>query len=309
MGNEIIDNVTEGIGNTNVVRVKTLTGPDDAELFGKLEYGNPGGSVKDRPALFMILAAERLGLLHPGKNEYIVEATSGNTGIGLAMVARVRGYKTVFTMPENVSDERKYLLSRVFHSELILTSKDDGMEGAMRRAEQIERDRGIFYTKQFENPANVEAHELTTGPEIIKAFPDGLDYFVSGVGTGGTITGVGRALRRAFPNIEIIAVEPDASPVLSGGKKGLHKITGIGAGFIPPILDQKIYNRIIQVSFEEAQRTAQALSLEGICVGTSSAAITYAALQVAGGQKGLKVLAILPDHAERYGSTTLYGDK
>jgi len=295
------------IGGTDIVQFRNLTGPDDAQVYGKLEYRNPGGSVKDRIALSIILDAEERGLLKKG--DTILEATSGNTGIGLAMIAAARGYKTVFTMPETVSQERKDIL-RAYGAELILVKPEEGinMTGAIKRAEQIAAEKGYYYARQFDNPANPLAHERTTGPEIVSAFPDGLDYFVSGVGTGGTITGAGKVLRKAFPDITIIAVEPDTSPVLSGGQPGKHAIIGIGAGFVPSILDTSIYNTIIKVGYDDAKATARALAREGIFAGISSGAIAYAALQMAKGNAGKKVLAIVPSNGERYLSTPLYKD-
>jgi cysteine synthase A len=305
--NNKYNEISELVGNTEIIELKNLTTSKDAKIYGKLEYRNPGGSVKDRIALSMILDAEKRGIIKKG--DTIIEATSGNTGIGLAMIAAAKGYKTIFTMPETVSQERKDLL-RAYGAELVLVKPEEGvnMTGAVKRAEQLSKEHGYYYTRQFENPANPLIHEKTTGPEIVRAFPEGLDYFVSGVGTGGTITGAGKILRQAFPNIQIIAVEPDTSAVLSGGLAGPHKILGIGAGFIPPILDTKIYNKIIQVGYEDAKATARLLAKEGILSGISSGAIIYAAKQIAKDNAGKKILAIIPSNGERYLSTPLYKD-
>ncbi|MFT5367677.1 MAG: cysteine synthase A [Candidatus Latescibacterota bacterium] len=303
-----VNDVTQLIGDTPVVRLNGVGGEGDATLWAKLEFFNPGGSVKDRIGLSMIREAEERGGLKPG--DTIIEPTSGNTGIGLAMVAAVRGYKVIFTMPAAMSQERRDLLS-AYGAELVLVQPGEGpgMTGAIKKAEELAKENGYFMPQQFNNLANPTAHENTTGPEIVEAFQDtGLDYFVSGIGTGGTITGAGRVLRKHFPDIKIYAVEPSGSPVLSGGQPGKHTIQGIGAGFIPDILDTEIYDEIIQVNDEDAVETTQALAAkEGILVGKSSGAAAWAALQVAKDQGADKhVLVILPDTGERYLSTDLF---
>jgi cysteine synthase A len=300
VGNSIVDLV----GKTPLVKVNRLTGPEDAEVYLKLEYFNPGSSVKDRIAVAMIEAAEKAGDLKEGST--IIEPTSGNTGIGLAMVAAAKGYKAVLVMPDTMSTERRNLL-RAYGAELVLTPGAEGMKGAIAKAEELAKENGWFVPQQFNNEANPEVHRLTTGPEIADAL-DRVDAFISGIGTGGTITGVGSVLKERFPEVQIIAVEPTDSPVLSGGKPGPHKIQGIGAGFVPKVLDTDIYNEIIQVSNDEAYETARrAAREEGILGGVSSGAAIYAALQVAKRLgKGKKVVAVLPSNGERYLSTPLY---
>ncbi|MCG7337446.1 cysteine synthase A [Sporosarcina sp. ACRSM] len=300
VGNSIVDLV----GKTPLVKVNRLTGPDDAEVYLKLEYFNPGSSVKDRIAVAMIEAAEKAGDLKEGST--IIEPTSGNTGIGLAMVAAAKGYKAVLVMPDTMSTERRNLL-RAYGAELVLTPGAEGMKGAITKAEELAKENGWFVPQQFNNEANPEVHRLTTGPEIADAL-DRVDAFISGIGTGGTITGAGSVLKERFPDVQIIAVEPTDSPVLSGGKPGPHKIQGIGAGFVPKVLDTDIYNEIIQVSNDEAYETARrAAREEGILGGVSSGAAIYAALQVAKRLgKGKKVVAVLPSNGERYLSTPLY---
>ena len=300
VGNSIVDLV----GKTPLVKVNRLTGPEDAEVYLKLEYFNPGSSVKDRIAVAMIEAAENAGDLKEGST--IIEPTSGNTGIGLAMVAAAKGYKAVLVMPDTMSTERRNLL-RAYGAELVLTPGAEGMKGAIEKAEELAKENGWFVPQQFNNEANPEVHRLTTGPEIADAL-DRVDAFISGIGTGGTITGAGSVLKERFPEVQIIAVEPTDSPVLSGGKPGPHKIQGIGAGFVPKVLDTDIYNEIIQVSNDEAYETARrAAREEGILGGVSSGAAIYAALQVAKRLgKGKKVVAVLPSNGERYLSTPLY---
>jgi cysteine synthase A len=300
VGNSIADLV----GKTPIVKLNRLTGPDDGEVYLKLEYFNPGGSVKDRIAISMIEAAEQNGNLKQG--DTIIEPTSGNTGIGLAMIAAAKGYKSVLVMPETMSLERRNLL-RAYGADLILTPGPDGMKGAIAKASELAVENGWFMPQQFNNLANPEVHRLTTGPEIVEAM-DQLDAFVSGIGTGGTITGAGGVLKKNFPGIEIVAVEPKDSAILSGGQPGPHKIQGIGAGFIPEILDTDIYDTIIQVSNEDAYETARKVAREeGILGGVSSGAAIYAAVEVARRLgKGKKVLAILPSNGERYLSTPLY---
>lgn len=300
VGNSIADLV----GKTPIVKLNRLTGPEDGEVYLKLEYFNPGGSVKDRIAISMIEAAERSGNLKHG--DTIIEPTSGNTGIGLAMIAAAKGYKSVLVMPETMSLERRNLL-RAYGADLILTPGPEGMKGAIAKASELAVENGWFMPQQFNNLANPEVHRLTTGPEIVEAM-DQLDAFVSGIGTGGTITGAGEVLKKNFPGIEIVAVEPTDSAILSGGQPGPHKIQGIGAGFIPEILDTDIYDTIIQVSNEDAYETARKVAREeGILGGVSSGAAIYAAVEVARRLgKGKKVLAILPSNGERYLSTPLY---
>ncbi|MFC4410230.1 cysteine synthase A [Chungangia koreensis] len=298
------NSITELIGKTPIVKLNRTAGPDDAEIYLKLEYFNPGSSVKDRIALAMIEAAEREGKLKEG--DTIIEPTSGNTGIGLAMVAAAKGYKAVLTMPETMSMERRNLL-RAYGAEIVLTPGPDGMKGAIAKATELAEEKGYFMPQQFNNEANPEVHRLTTGPEIVEAM-DQLDAFVSGIGTGGTITGAGEVLKEAFPDIKIYAVEPTDSPVLSGGKPGPHKIQGIGAGFVPEVLDTKIYDEIIQVTNDQAFETARKVARqEGVLGGISSGAAIYAAMEVAKKLgKGKKVLAIIPSNGERYLSTPLY---
>ncbi len=302
------NSITELIGQTPIVRLNRLTGAEDAEVYLKLEYFNPGSSVKDRIALAMIEAAEKEGNLKQG--DTIIEPTSGNTGIGLAMIAAAKGYKSVLVMPETMSMERRNLL-RAYGAELVLTLGVDGMNGpngAIKTAEKLAAENDWFMPQQFKNEANPEIHRLTTGPEIVESMGDQLDAFIAGIGTGGTITGAGQVLKERYPNIHIVAVEPTDSPVLSGGKPGPHKIQGIGAGFIPEILDTKIYDEIIQVTNDQSYETARkAAREEGILGGVSSGAAIYAALQVARQLgKGKKVLAIIPSNGERYLSTPLY---
>lgn len=297
------------IGNTPLVKINNLCSADDAEIWAKLEGYNIGGSVKDRIALSMIEAAEKDGRLKPGG--IIIEPTSGNTGIGLAMVATVKGYKLILTMPETMTMERRQLL-QAYGAELVLTEGKKGMMGAVGKAEEIARaNPDYFMPQQFENPANPEIHKKTTAVEILEALGTAPDGFVAGVGTGGTITGVGEALRDKKSDVWIAAVEPAASPVLSGGNPGPHKIAGIGAGFYPGVLNTKIYNEVIQVTDSDAADTARKLSLEeGLLCGISSGAAVWAALKVAKKiGKGKKVVVILPDRGERYLSTGLFASE
>ena len=301
----IANDITGLIGQTPIVKLNRLTGAEDAEVYLKLEYFNPGSSVKDRIALSMIEAAERSGDLKEG--DVIIEPTSGNTGIGLAMIAAAKGYKAILVMPDTMSMERRNLL-RAYGAELILTPGAEGMNGAIKMAEQQAAENNWFMPQQFNNEANPEVHRLTTGPEIVEAMGDQLDAFVSGIGTGGTITGAGQVLRENYPDILIAAVEPSDSPVLSGGKPGPHKIQGIGAGFVPKVLNTEIYDEVIQVSNDQSYETARKVAREeGILGGVSSGAAVYAALQLAKRLgKGKKVLAVLPSNGERYLSTPLY---
>lgn len=305
---KLYNSVTELVGRTPIVKLNHATTEDEGTVWVKLEYFNPGSSVKDRIALAMIEAAEKDGRLKPGGT--IIEPTSGNTGIGLAMIAAAKGYRAILVMPETMSIERRKLL-RAYGAELVLTPGPEGMKGAIAKATALAEENGYFMPQQFENPANVEIHRLTTGPEIVEAFENAgvqLDAFVAGVGTGGTITGAGEVLKEKFPNIEIIAVEPKDSPVLSGGKPGSHKIQGIGAGFVPKVLNTEVYNSVFPVENEQAFETARKVGREeGILCGISSGAAIYAAIQTAKRLgKGSNVLAIVPSNGERYLSTALY---
>ncbi|WP_374722271.1 cysteine synthase A [Peribacillus tepidiphilus] len=301
----IANSIAELVGQTPIVKLNRMVDENSADVYLKLEYMNPGSSVKDRIALAMIEAAEKSGDLKPG--DTIIEPTSGNTGIGLAMIAAAKGYRAILVMPETMSLERRNLL-RAYGAELVLTPGPEGMGGAIRKAEELAKEHGYFMPQQFKNEANPEIHRNTTGKEIVEQMGEQLDAFVSGIGTGGTITGAGEVLRKAYPNIKIYAVEPADSPVLSGGKPGPHKIQGIGAGFVPDILNTEIYDEIIQVKNEEAFEYARrAAKEEGILGGISSGAAIFAALQVAKKLgKGKKVLAIIPSNGERYLSTPLY---
>lgn len=301
-------NLTELIGNTPLLAITRWGGkPLGAEVVAKLEYFNPGGSVKDRAAFAMIEDAEGKGLLKPGAT--IIEPTSGNTGVGLAWVASVKGYKLVLTMPETMSLERRSLL-KALGAQLVLTPEAEGMSGAIRKAEEI-RDAtpGAIILQQFDNPANPLAHERTTAEEIWRDTDGQVDIFVASVGTGGTLTGTARGLKRHNPSIRAIAVEPASSPVLSGGKAGAHKIQGIGAGFIPKNYDASVVDGIIQVTNEEAFHTSRELARqEGVLVGISSGAAMYAALQLARlpENRGKCIVVLLPDTGERYLSTELF---
>ncbi|MFD1021166.1 cysteine synthase A [Thalassobacillus hwangdonensis] len=301
----IADNISELVGKTPVVKLNRSADENSADIYLKLEYMNPGSSVKDRIALSMIEAGEKEGHLKAG--DTIVEPTSGNTGIGLAMIAAAKGYKTVLVMPDTMSQERRNLL-RAYGAELVLTPGSEGMKGAIKKAAELHEEHGYFMPQQFNNEANPLIHEKTTGPEIVEQMGDQLDAFISGIGTGGTITGAGKVLKKHYKDIKIYAVEPDASPVLSGGQPGPHKIQGIGAGFVPGILDTGVYDEVIQVSNEEAYASArEAARKDGILGGVSSGAAIHAAKQVAKKLgKGKKVLAVLPSNGERYLSTPLY---
>ncbi|MDM5227898.1 cysteine synthase A [Cytobacillus sp. NJ13] len=301
----VANSIADLVGQTPIVKLNRLVDDNSADVYLKLEYMNPGSSVKDRIALAMITAAEKEGSLKPG--DTIIEPTSGNTGIGLAMIAAAKGYKAVLVMPETMSMERRNLL-RAYGADLVLTPGPEGMGGAIRKAQELAKENGYFVPQQFENPANPEIHRLTTGPEITEQMGDQLDAFISGIGTGGTITGAGQVLKEKYKNIKIYAVEPTDSPVLSGGKPGPHKIQGIGAGFVPDTLDTKIYDEVIQITNDEAFDYARrAAKEEGILGGISSGAAISAALKVAKELgKGKKVLAIIPSNGERYLSTPLY---
>jgi cysteine synthase len=301
----VANSIAELVGQTPIVKLNRLVDENSADVFLKLEYMNPGSSVKDRIALAMIEAAEESGALKHG--DTIIEPTSGNTGIGLAMIAAAKGYKAVLVMPETMSLERRNLL-RAYGADLVLTPGPEGMGGAIRKAEELAAENGYYMPQQFNNEANPEVHRRTTGKEIVEQMGSQLDAFISGIGTGGTVTGAGTVLKEAYPTIQIYAVEPTDSPVLSGGKPGPHKIQGIGAGFIPKILNTEIYDHVIQVKNEEAFEYARrAAKEEGILGGISSGAAIFAALKVAKELgKGKKVLAIIPSNGERYLSTPLY---
>jgi cysteine synthase A len=293
------------IGQTPLVKLSRLSDPNCGTVWGKLESANPGGSVKDRIALAMIEQAEKDGQLKPGA--IVVEPTSGNTGIGLSLVCAIKGYKLILTMPDTMSLERRRLLG-AYGAELVLTPGAQGMRGAIDKAEEIVTVKKGFMPQQFKNPANPAIHEQTTGPEIIAALDGRVDAFVTGVGTGGTITGVGRVLKAHNSQVFIAAVEPSDSPVLSGGDPGPHKIQGIGAGFVPDVLDTSIYQEVITVSNDNAIATARKLvRTEGLFVGISSGANVFAALQVAQRLKpGQNVVTLLCDTGERYLSTGIY---
>jgi len=298
------------IGHTPLLELTHLEKAEGlkAKILAKLEYFNPAGSVKDRVAKAMIDDAEAKGLLKEGS--VIIEPTSGNTGIGLAAVAAARGYRTIIVMPETMSVERRQLM-KAYGAELVLTEGAKGMSGAIAKAEQLAKEiPGGFVAGQFVNPANPEAHRQTTGPEIWEDTDGKVDIFVAGVGTGGTITGVGEYLKSKNPNVKIVAVEPAGSPVLSGGKPGPHKVQGIGAGFVPQVLNTSIYDEIIPVENEDAFQTGRRIgSTEGVLVGISSGAAAWAALQLAKRpeNEGKTIVALLPDTGDRYLSTELFG--
>ncbi|WP_172199209.1 cysteine synthase A [Saccharibacillus qingshengii] len=306
---KVVNSITDLIGDTPLVRLNRIVPEGSAEIYVKLEYQNPGASVKDRIAISMVEAAEADGRLKPGGT--IIEATSGNTGIGLAMVAAAKGYKSVIVMPETMSLERRNLL-RAYGAELVLTPGAEGMNGAVRKAEELlQANPDYFMAEQFKNEANVKIHRETTGPEIVEAIQSiggTLDAFIAGIGTGGTISGAGEVLKTNFPEVKIYAVEPSASPILAGGKPGPHKIQGIGANFVPDILNQKIYDEILHVENDEAFETARKVAKEeGILSGISSGAAIFAALKVAKELgAGKRVVVIVPSNGERYLSTPLY---
>lgn len=306
---KIANDVTELVGNTPLVRLNRLNQGGFAEVVLKLEYFNPSHSVKDRIGVAMINAAEKEGKLK--KDSIIIEPTSGNTGIALAFVAAARGYKCVIVMPDTMSKERRMLL-RAYGAELILTPGSEGMGGAIRKAEELAAsDSRYFLPQQFKNPANPEMHRRTTAEEIWRDTDGQVDFVVAGIGTGGTITGVGEVLKARKPSVKVIAVEPDASPVLSGGSKGPHAIQGIGAGFVPDVLNTQIYDEILRVKNEDALETARSLAKnEGLLTGISAGAATWAALQVAARpeNKGKRIVVIIPDFGERYLSTALYAN-
>lgn len=306
--NKIYNNIIETIGNTPIVKLKRITASLKPIVLVKLESLNPGGSVKDRIAMSMIQAAEKEGIIKPEKT-HIVEPTSGNTGIGLSMVCAAKGYKITLVMPNSMSIERREIL-KAYGANLVLTPSELGMRGSIDKAQEIAVQEGhVFIPQQFKNKANPEVHRKTTAPEIIEATGGKLDAFVAGIGTGGTITGTGEILKREIGSgLKIFAVEPEGSPILSGGEPGPHKIAGIGAGFIPEVLDVSVFDEIIRVTNEDALNTSRMLArLEGIFVGISSGAATWAALEVAKRyQEDQVILAILPDTGERYLSTELW---
>ncbi len=304
----IYDDVTKLVGNTPLVRLNRITDSAGATVLAKLEFYNPASSVKDRIGVAMVEAAEASGQLKPGGA--IVEATSGNTGIALAMVGAARGYKVVLTMPETMSKERRALL-RAYGAELVLTPGSEGMKGAVARAEEIARERGGVLARQFANEANPAIHRATTAEEIWADTDGEVDIVVAGIGTGGTITGVGQVLKERKPGIQIIAVEPAESPILNGGAPGPHKIQGIGANFVPEILDRDVYDEIIDVDAETSVAVARdAARREGLLVGISSGAAIHAAVQVANRPEnaGKLIVVIIPSYGERYLSSILYAD-
>lgn len=306
----IAKDITALIGNTPLVQLNRLAQGLPAKVAVKLEFFNPGNSVKDRIAAAMIEDAEKAGKITP--QTIIVEPTSGNTGIGLAMVCAAKGYKLVITMPESMSQERRMLL-RAYGAELILTPATEGMGGAIAKAEELVKSNPerYFMPQQFENPANPAIHRVTTAEEIWRDTDGKVDIFVAGVGTGGTITGVGETLKAKNPNVQVIAVEPEASPVLSGGQKGPHPIQGIGAGFVPKALNTEVYDQIIQVANDSAFQTAREMAQkEGILVGISSGAAVWSALQLAAKaeNEGKLIVVVVPSYGERYLSTPLFAD-
>ena len=306
----IASSITDLIGNTPLVELNRLSAGLPAKVVSKLEFFNPGSSVKDRIAAAMIDAAEKAGKINA--NTIIVEPTSGNTGIGLAMVCAARGYKLVITMPESMSKERRMLL-RAFGAELVLTPAAEGMGGAIAKAQElVDSNPDVYFMpQQFENPANPEVHRQTTAEEIWRDTDGQIDIFVGGVGTGGTVTGVGEVIKARKPEVQVFAVEPEASPVLSGGQKGPHPIQGIGAGFVPKNLNTEIYDGVIQVPNDAAFSTARAMAeKEGILVGISSGAAVWSALQLAAKEenKGKLIVVLIPSYGERYLSTPLFAD-
>lgn len=301
----IYDNVLDLIGNTPILKLKKVFGEDTADIYVKLEKYNPGGSIKDRIALGMIEDAEKKGLLKP--DSVIVEPTSGNTGIGLALVGRLKGYRVIIVMPDTMTVERRSLI-KAYGAELVLTEGSKGMKGAIQKAEElVKENKGYFVPQQFLNESNPAKHYETTADEILKEIPE-FQAFVAGVGTGGTITGVGRKLKEKLNSVEIVAVEPESSPVLSGGQPGPHKIQGIGAGFVPDIYDAKVVDSILTISNEEAYHYARLVGKEqGILIGVSSGANIAAAVKIAKKLgSGKKVVTVAPDGGEKYISAGLY---
>lgn len=308
MSEKIYSTILEKVGNTPLVRINKLN-KGGAEVLVKVEYFNPAGSVKDRIAIGMIEDAEKNGKITPGA--LIIEPTSGNTGIGLALVAAVKGYKLILTMPDTMSVERRKLLA-AYGAELVLTEGAKGMKGAIEKAEELQKSHpGSFIPQQFANPANPEYHRHTTAEEIWKDADGKVDAFVAGVGTGGTLTGVGSVLKARNPNVKIVAVEPFDSPVISGGKPGPHKLQGIGAGFIPSVLDTKLIDEVFKVKSEEAGDVARAAATqEGLLIGISSGAALFAALELSKRPEyaGKRIIALLPDTGERYLSSWLFNN-
>ena len=310
---KILENATQLVGNTPLLKVSRYAaqaGVENAVILAKLEYFNPAGSVKDRIALNMVESAEKEGLLKPGAT--IIEPTSGNTGIGLASVAAAKGYKTILTLPDTMSVERRNML-KAYGAQLVLTEGAKGMKGAIAKAEELNKEiEGSIIMGQFDNPHNPEIHEQKTGPEIWEDTDGKVDIFVAGVGTGGTITGVGRYLKSKNPAIKVVAVEPQGSPVLSGGAPGPHKLQGIGAGFVPNVLDTGIYDEIIQVGNEEAFAAGRAIARnEGVLVGITSGAAIHAATILAKRPEnaGKTIVALLPDSGDRYFSTPMFAEE
>ena len=305
----IANDITELIGNTPLVKLRGISERSGATIVGKLESFNPGGSVKDRIGLSMVDAAEQAGLISPDKTT-IVEPTSGNTGIALAMVAAARGYKALLTMPETMSIERRRLL-RAYGAELVLTPGPQGMKGAIARADELTAQiTGAFMPQQFENAANPEVHRRTTAEEVWNDTDGKVDIFVAGVGTGGTVTGVGEVLKERKPDVYVVAAEPTDSPVLSGGDPGPHKIQGMGAGFVPKILNTEVYDEVVQVTNDQAFEFARELAAEGILVGISAGANAYAAYVVGSRpeNKGKLIVTVMFDTGERYLSTPLFAE-
>lgn len=305
----IYSDITEVFGNTPLVTLRKVTDGAGATVLAKLEFYNPSSSVKDRLGYAIVEAAEKSGELKPGGT--IVEATSGNTGIALAMIGAARGYKTVLTMPETMSNERKMLL-RAYGAELILTPGTEGMKGAVSAAETIVAERpGTVFARQFENEANAEIHRRTTGPEVWNDTDGAVDIFVSGVGTGGTLTGTGQYLKQQKPGLQVVAVEPAESPILNGGAPGPHKIAGIGANFVPAVLDREVYDEVIDVNIEQSVAMARRMSAEeGILAGISSGATVHAAVELAKRPEnaGKMIVVIVASYGERYLSSVLYDD-
>ncbi|MCT1690920.1 cysteine synthase A [Brevibacterium sp. p3-SID960] len=304
----IYSNISELVGRTPLVRLNKASERSGAEIVGKLEFYNPASSVKDRIGVAMIDAAEKSGELRPGGT--IVEGTSGNTGIALAMVGAARGYKVILTMPESMSKERRALL-RAFGAELVLTPKEEGMKGAVAKAEEIGKQDNTVLARQFDNPANPQIHRETTAEEILADTDGQVDAFVAGIGTGGTITGVGEVLRKHNPDVTIAAVEPAASPLLSEGTAGPHKIQGIGANFVPTVLDTEIYDEVFAIDDDEAMAKARQIAREeGVLVGISSGAAVAAAEKLGSRPEfaGKRIVVIIPSFGERYLSTPLYAD-
>ncbi|AFG34830.1 cysteine synthase [Fervidobacterium pennivorans DSM 9078] len=301
----VFERIYETIGNTPIVKISKLTCENCAEVYAKLEYFNPGGSIKDRIALYMIEGAEKEGLLQPGGT--VIEPTSGNTGIGLALVCASKGYRLIIVMPESMSVERRQVL-KAYGAEIILTPASEGMTGAIRVAEQLARENGYFMPLQFENKYNPLAHRETTALEILRDMDGKIDAFVAGVGTGGTITGVGEVLKEKVPGVKIVAVEPEKSALLSGGTHSPHKIQGIGPGFIPKILNRDVIDEVVTVSDESAfEMTRRLAKEEGLFVGISSGAAMVGALKVAEKLgKGKRVVVILPDGGSKYLSMNVF---